>query len=72
MLDFREEGKTRVTVEKRLGAKKRTTNKLNTQMASTPGFEPLGQIGGGRVLSPLRVLSTPVLVNSLSQAVSHP
>ena len=50
MLDFLEQGKTRVPVETGLGAKERTTNKLNTHMASMPGFEPLGQIGGRRVL----------------------
>ena len=27
-------------IEKPLGAKERTNNKLNSHMASTPGFEP--------------------------------
>ena len=37
---FYGEGKTGVTVEKSLGVKERTNNKLNPHMASTPGFEP--------------------------------
>ena len=35
-----ERGKPEYPGEKPLGAKKRTNNKLNPQMASTPGFEP--------------------------------
>ena len=34
------EGKTGVPGKKPLGAKERTSNKLNPHMASTPGFEP--------------------------------
>ena len=34
------EGKTGVPGEKPLGARKRTNNKLNPHMASTPGVEP--------------------------------
>ena len=37
---FGGEGKTGVPEEKPLGARKRTNNKLNPHMASTPGFEP--------------------------------
>ena len=33
-------GKTGVSSQKPLGAKKRTKNKLNPHMAATPGFEP--------------------------------
>ena len=45
--------KTGVPGEKTLGAGTRTNNKLNPDMASTPGIEP-GHIDGKRVLSPLR------------------
>ena len=38
--------------KKPLGAKERTNNNLNTNMALIPGFEP-SQIGGRQVLSPL-------------------
>ena len=37
---FSGEGKTGVPREKPLGEKQRTNNKLNPQIASTPGFEP--------------------------------
>ena len=38
MLVFEERGK--LTFENLLGAKERTSHKLNPHMASTPGFEP--------------------------------
>ena len=41
-------GKTGVPKEKPLGAKKRTNNKLNPHMASTPGFEPQATLVGGK------------------------
>ena len=39
-------GKTGVPGEKPLGAKEKTNNKLNPQMASTPRFEPGPRVGG--------------------------
>ena len=60
------EGKTGVPGEKPLGAQKRTNNKLNPHMTSSPGIEP-GHIGGRRVLSPLRHPCSPVVLwSSLS------
>ena len=47
------EGKTGVPGEKPLGAKERTNNKLNPNMASMPEFEPGPHIGGRQRLSPL-------------------
>ena len=47
------EGKTGVPGEKPLGAEKRTNNKLNPHMTSSPGIEPWPHCGR-RVLSPLR------------------
>ena len=40
-------------IEKLLGARTRTNNKLNPHMTPSLGIEP-GHIGGRRVLSPLR------------------
>ena len=53
-VSFWGEGKTGVPGEKPLGARERTNNKLNPHMASTPGVENPGHIGGMRALSPLR------------------
>ena len=39
-VSFWGEGKTGETGEKPLGARKKTNNKLNPHLASTPGFEP--------------------------------
>ena len=39
-VSFWGEGKTVVPGEKPLGARERTNNKLNPQMALTPGFKP--------------------------------
>ena len=47
------EGETGVPGEKPLGAKERTNNKLNPNMASMWEFEPRPHIGGRRPLSPL-------------------
>ena len=40
--------------EKPLGARERTNNKLNPHMASMPGVDQPGHIGGRQALSPLR------------------
>ena len=40
--------------KKPLGATERTINKLNPNMASTPGLEPKPHYSGRRVLSPLQ------------------
>ena len=39
VLVFKEKGKPEYQEKKPLGARKRTNNKLNPHMASTPGFE---------------------------------
>ena len=39
--------------EKPLGARERTNNKLNPHMASMPGVDQPGHIGGRQALSPL-------------------
>ena len=52
------EGKTWIPGEKPLGTKKRTNNKLNPHMASTPGH-----IGGRQALSPLHHPLPPQTLN---------
>ena len=42
-----------------LGTRTRTNNKLNPHMTPSPGIEP--EIGGRRVLSPLRHRRSPLL-----------
>ena len=44
---FQGEGKTEVSGEKPLGARKRTNNKLNPHMASTPGVRTRATLVGG-------------------------
>ena len=70
---FWEEGKTIVTVEKRLGAKKRTTIKHNQKYYGVDaGIWTLGTNWWKASALPLPHPRFPVLVNSLSQVVSHP
>ena len=52
---FLGEKKTKVSREKPLGARERTSNNLKPHMAATPGF-----IGGRLVLTPLRHPCLPI------------
>ena len=69
-IGFWSEGKTGVPGEKPLGAKEKTNNNFNPQMASTPWFEP-GPHGGRRALSPLRHPLLPRLVIARSKSVNN-
>ena len=55
------EEKTGVLGEKPLGAKERTSNKLNPHMASTPGFLTRAKLVGGERSHHCATLSSPLL-----------
>ena len=60
------EGKTGVPGEKPLGAKKRTNNKLNPHMTSSPGIEPGPHWWKASALTTAPSLLLPVFVKSSS------